>query len=105
MPHKRSSTTPKKIKCFTVESCYKSSLRAAASKKKKPGALGSPDDALKAGNLTCEIALRWLTAKFDCLQARQDFSVVAEKQLFLFLKSFKQLLEVMKGTWCTVPNL
>lgn len=56
----------------------------------KPGALGSPDDALRAGKLM-------LTTKSCHLQARQDFRVTAEKKFSGF---FTQLLEVMKGTWC-----
>lgn len=68
--------------------------------------MSSPDDALKAMNPTWEIVLEWLTAKFYYLQARQDFSVAAEKQRVLFKNTFKQLLEVMKGSWCklTIPN-
>lgn len=75
-------------------------------KEEEPGALSSPDDALKATNPTWEIVLEWLTAKFYYLQARQDFSVAAEKQRVLFKNTFKQLLEVMKGSWCklTIPN-
>lgn len=81
----RSSTTQKKDEMLHCWELLQLLFEGCCFKEEKPGALGSPDDAQKDENLTCEIALRWLTAKSYCLQARQDFSVVAEKQLFLFL--------------------
>lgn len=81
-------------------------FEGSASKPEKPCALGCPKDVVMDGNLTCELALKWLTAKSYYLPERLQCcwwkAVALHKSLI-----FQWVLEVMKGTWCrlTIPKL